>query len=543
MPMRMRNILAALLAVCLLAGLPLSGAVATQADVPADPPAAQADASDETADAPPDSEDEPPAQEEAPVASVELTMMGFDDSSARDWSTSAFFTRMLDKTGVAFTFQQYREYDAYQKAKADVLGGETLPHVLFKADLSPQEELRYAQDGTLIDLAPLLEAHAPNLSALLAEHPAWREAITLPDGKIVALPAITSPERQIVLWVNQWWMEALSLDMPTTPDAFRAMLTAFLNGDPNSNGKRDEIPLMLIGPWEARWLMSFFGLAANDYNVYLDEAGTVRYAPLEPEFALFLAYLRDLQAEGLLGKSAFRTTHAAEEMTEKEVSPLRVGSLLGFGATYSLLDTKYTEQYVALPPMAYDGRITYRDLLGEVWRGTFAITRACPDPAAALRWVDQLYAPEAAILGWAGLEGEDYEVNEDGSWTFLVDEFRSMEQVQNESLITGGASVPGMQPKAFWNSVDIAMERHSVAQSDMVARDARMPMPPLYLAQAAQDEIDALQVTLGRIVDEAIARFATGEIPLDDEQLAAFAQQLREGGADRMLALWQQAIH
>lgn len=473
-------------------------------------------------------------------AAEPMTMMGLDELTGRDWAQNEFFTRMEEKTGVGFTYQQFSVYDAYQKEKEKILGGDALPDVLFKADLSTQEELRYAQDGTLIDLAPLLAEHAPNLSKLLDEHPAWREAITLPDGKIVALPAINTMQNQVAVWVNKVWLDALGIAMPQTPEAYRDALIAIRDQDPNKNMKQDEVPLMLIGPWEAKWMMSFFGLAANDYNVYVDESGAVRYAPLEPGFVRYLEYMRNLYDEGLLGAEPFRTVHTIAEQTEKEIDPLRVGGLISTLPT-TMLDPKYTTGFVALPPMASEGKTVYRDLLGPVWRGTFAITRACPDPAAALRWVDMLYTEEGAILAYAGVRDADYAYDEEGTWSFLVDQMRSIDNLQIYTLISSGGELPGIAPRNFWEQLKSDLG-HVLTQYDVISSVATMPAPLCWPTAEEQAEMDAVQLELGRLVDVGIAKFITGEVPLDAEQIAAFEQSLQDAGAQRMTALWQAAV-
>lgn len=479
------------------------------------------------------------AQATEQAAGEPMTMMGFDNLSGRDWAQSLFFARMAELTGVSFTFQQFTEEAAYPKAKADILGGELLPDVLFKAGLTPQEELRYAESGVLIDLAPLLRENAPNLWALLEAHPDWREAVTLPDGKIVALPALADPADQVCVWLNKGWLDALHLEEPDSPESFRAALTAFRDGDPNGNGKKDEIPLYLMGPWEAKWLMSFFGLAANDYNVYLDEAGKVRYAPFQPQFSEFLTYLRDLNAEGLLGKEAFRGSHSLQEQMEQEASTLRVGGMISFVPS-SLLDVKFVDQFIALTPLEYGGRAVYRDLLGPVWRGAFAVTRACPDPAAALRWVDALYAEPGATLAMAGQEGIDYSYNEQGRWIFMVDEMRGIDSLRADALMDAtGEAVPGIRPAGFIENFDYDLQTHLTTQTAKVAQAARLPVPLRYLAEDVQAEIDELQLKLGEMVDTGIAKFATGETPLDAEHLASFEQELRDAGAERLVELWQ----
>ncbi len=475
------------------------------------------------------------------AAAEPMTLAGFDGVTGRDWARSEFFTRMQARTGVAFAPTQYSDSEAFQHAKEEILRCEgVLPDVLFKAELTPQEELRGAANDALIDLAPLLPEHTPNLWALLDAHPDWRAAITLPDGKIVALPALNEEPEQVILWINRAWLEALQLPMPGSPEALRETLTAFRDGDPNRNGRKDELPLLLTGPWEARWLMPYFGLVANDYNLFLGEDGAVRFAPFEPEFAEFLRYLRGLNAEGLLGEEAFRTTHVMLEQA-KDANKQRIGALIA-PAPYIPLDVESAEAFAALSPMAYRGKTAYRDLLGPVWRGAFAITRACPDPAAALRWVDQLYAEEGAILAAAGEKDVDYAVDPDGRWTFLIEGGRSAEFIQTQALMLDGGTMPGIRPMAFMARSDHALQNRILTEIAEVSRFARMPMPLVYLTDAEQAEIDALQAAVGRAVEEGVARFTTGETPLDEEHLAAFERSLREAGAEALVAAWQAVL-
>lgn len=481
----------------------------------------------------------------APLAAVaaesgieSMTMMGYDALSGRNWAKSEFFVRMEELTGVPFTFRQYEDADAYDKAKTDALAGNAMPDVFFKAGLTPQETLRYAETGALIDLAPLLEEHAPNLWALLQAHPDWREAITLPDGKIVVLPAVAGFADQVCLWINQEWLAALGLEVPDSPESLRVALEAFRDGDPNRNGRKDEIPLYVIGPWEARWLMPFFGLVANDYGLYVDEAGTVRFAPFQPAFAEFLAYLRDLNETGLLGAEAFRGVHALLEQEEQEASAPRIGAMISILPT-AWVKAEFSDRYVAVLPA--DG--VWRDLLGPVWTGTFAITSACPDPAAALRWVDVLYTEEGAILATAGKEGVDYETNEQGKWNFLVHEYRSIDSLRAEALMdAAGDALPGIRATEFLMAVDYPLQLHVSEQNQKVARAARLPVPLCYVDEETQAEIGALQEVLGALLDTGVARFALGETPLDAEHLAAFEQSLRDAGAERLTELWQDAV-
>ena len=78
-----------------------------------------------------------------------MTMMGFDDTSGRDWTANAFFTRMAERTGVSFELRQYDDRDEYEAALQNLAAD--MPDVLFRATLTPAQERDLLDDGTLID--------------------------------------------------------------------------------------------------------------------------------------------------------------------------------------------------------------------------------------------------------------------------------------------------------------------------------------------------------------------------------------------------------
>lgn len=172
------------------------------------------------------------------LAEQSFTMAGFDGAdSTHDWTTNQFFTRMEERTRISFTFQQYTNREKWQQAKDSMFQTGELPDVLFKAALTTDELIRYTDSGQLIDLLPLLAENAPNLWALLENNPDWLKAITLPNGKVGALPAIQSASTQDALWINKAWLDKLGLEAPTDMASLREVLNAFLTRDPNGNGQ------------------------------------------------------------------------------------------------------------------------------------------------------------------------------------------------------------------------------------------------------------------------------------------------------------------
>ena len=150
------------------------------------------------------------------AAEGSFVMAGYDgEDSTHDWETNKFFERMQERTGISFTFRQYNKRAKWQDAKTEMFSGGEMPDVLFKAALNTEELVRWTDSGHLIDLAPLIPENAPNLSRLLDENPEWRKAITLPNGKIGALPSIQRCAPQNAMWINQEWLKRLGLEMPT----------------------------------------------------------------------------------------------------------------------------------------------------------------------------------------------------------------------------------------------------------------------------------------------------------------------------------------
>ncbi len=475
----------------------------------------------------------------APAAMAEgnFVMAGYDgEGSTHDWNTNGFFVRMQERTGLTFTFDQYTSLEKWQEAKDAMFapGGE-LPDVLFKAALTTPELIRYSDSGQLIDLGPLLEENAPNLWALLEAHPDWREAITLPSGKIAALPAIQELAPQNAMWINQTWLDRLGLEAPTDWESLREVLTAFRDRDPNGNGKRDEIPFAFLGPWELKFFSHAWGVAANDYNIYLDEAGQVHYWPAEESFWEMALALREFYQEGLLDPDGFITADALRRITDEDAEA--VYGVFFAPTPVNQVPYDMSDDYALLEPLVYEEKQIYRDLCGEVTRGTFAITSACEDPAALLAWVDVLYTEEGAIAALAGTEGEDYVVGEDGSWTWKGGLEAMTASTLSELSVYDTGDMPWLFPDAFYDRYDEDNVQRVNGELRKLNACVVEPFPVYTLTEEESARALELQSQLGPYVDETLARVVLGELDADEAQ--TFVEGLEERGMQEMIDLWQ----
>jgi len=476
----------------------------------------------------------------AAVAEGAFTMAGYDgEDSTHDWATNAFFTRMEARTGLTFTFQQYDKLADWQKAKAAMYEGGELPDVFFKAAFSTDELIRWTDSGKLIDLKPLLAQNAPNLWQLLTEHPEWMEAITLPNGKIGALPAIQTVTPQNAMWINAEWLEELKLNMPTDFESLRAVLTAFRDRDPNGNGKKDEIPMLFLGPWELKFFSHAYGVVANDYNIYLDESGKVHYWPDEDSFFQLAGELRTLFEEKLLDPNGFTTVDALRRVTDSEADAV-YGSM--FSPTpVNLLPYDTAMAYVLLEPFYYEGRQVYRDLFGEITRGTFAITSACEDPAAVLAWVDYLYTEEGFILAEAGVDGEEFTWNDDGTWLWESTSESLLSTILPEATIRSGTNMPVHASLPFQQKIDDASTKQVVASLIALKAIDSMPYPLVYLTEEQQTRVAELIWDIGKYAEYQMVWFIAGDVAFNDDTWQDFCEQVKALGMDEMVSIWQTA--
>lgn len=469
-----------------------------------------------------------------------FVMAGFDDAEVgRDWSSNLFFARMQERTGVAFTYQQYSNAAQWTSAKAAMKAGAEMPDVLFKAELTTTECIDMLQNGALIDLAPYLDACCPNLSALLKKYPDVRDDITLPDGRIVSLPYITTNPQQNCVWINQNWLSALRLNMPGTAEELTAVLRAFKTGDPNRNGKADEVPLSFIGPFDLKFLGHAFGLVANDYNLRCED-GTVTFVAKGETYRAFVTWLRDLYAEGLIDKNGFYTVDTMRKVSDSKAA-VTYGALLNT-MTANVLPVDWTKQYAVLPPLEYEGKRVYRDFAGKTLRGTFAVTSACKNPEAMLRWVDTLYGEEGAILAAQGIQGTDYIIDGDGTWRMADEEAMRDNSYVASITISSGGTPPGVSPDNFQRRYNDDTVAYVSSQIDIVNASAVRPFPAYALTKAQEAEIAPLQNKIGLYVDMSLANFVLGETPLTDEAFAEYEQTLDEYGLSAFVAFWQNIV-
>ena len=195
-----------------------------------------------------------------------------------------------------------------------------------------------------------------------------------------------------------------------------------------------------------------------------------------------------------------------------------------------------------LKPLTYDGAQVYRNLFGPITVGSFAITSACQNPEEVLQWVDVLYSQEGAAEAMAGVEGEDYLWNNNGTWQYTADLTANSSYVLYDLSVYDTGNMPWLFPVDFYVSYDVDSLRNTTKSLIELQSYLVTPFPYYYVLSSQQRAVvDPLQLSLGKYVDESIAKFTLGELDISSqEDVDAFYSGLSERGVQDFISFWQE---
>lgn len=347
------------------------------------------------------------------------------------------YTKWLEeKTGYNIEFQFFSAgvTDYKTQLSTMVAGKVAMPDILYNFDLGADLHNRYGRDGVLVDLSPYFNDREK--SAIWWERfeqldPDQQRNIWLRmqssdgDGSIYGFPEIQESAIDVMdyqVWINQEWLDALDLPMPTDPDSLYNVLKAFKERDPNGNGLPDEIPLVgtanTLSGQTMHWLINMFIYEDDDTSFNVDENGKL-YSPYrEDAYRDALKYIRKLYKEGLL--SPLTLTAAGSDLRQM-VCPADGGEHLA-GVVCGHLTICFVQDHegiLAYEPLPIWGNALFHENGNNY--STF-ITSSCEERGnvdAAWNLLMLMATEESSLIQRYGIQGEDWDYAEEGSTSVL----------------------------------------------------------------------------------------------------------------------------
>jgi len=184
--------------------------------------------------------------------------------------------------------------------------GEELPDVIPFAGGMRTNLMPLLESGKFADARALFDQYAgPAMRAAYDEAPEAWYPYTI-DGQAVAIPILDQQfNSNLLLWVRTDWLKKLGLKAPTTIDEMEAVMDAFVNRDPDGNGKKDTYGLTAgfknaFHTWmsDIGFVFAAYGDMPDIWNK--DENGNLTFGSVAPTIKEGLAKLRSWKEKGYL---------------------------------------------------------------------------------------------------------------------------------------------------------------------------------------------------------------------------------------------------
>ena len=353
-----------------------------------------------------------------------------------DYSENYTLKMMEEQTGVRLDVSEYlvTSSDAATQ-KQLVLASGDYPDI-FLTGFTYAEMLNYGvKDGTLVPLDEYLTTRLsefPTIETLYTARPEYLNMLTAPDGHVYGMNHFSECghcRAKNKTYVNMDWLEQLGMEVPTTLDEFHDLLTAIKTTDLNGNGEADEIALTSCEATFISYIINAFlpcEVGSGKFTTIKD--GVASFGASTEEYRNALRYMKQLFDEGLIDEAAFTQTSDQMSQVVSGEAPM-VGVFSVSGGIYQIDMTNeyaYGNYRLMMPLKTADGA-QYADnmSIANMNAGaSFAMTDACENPDAAMKFMDALMNFDTYMVRVYGLEGEGWQYAEPGQTNVLGGEYR-----------------------------------------------------------------------------------------------------------------------
>lgn len=273
---------------------------------------------------------------------------------------------------------------------------------------------KFTESGAFLDLSPLIEAYAPNITAMYGN---TLDELRNEDGAIYYLAnwygvdtdAVTAFQVRYDYLIQLVGKERADSDEPYTQEEFLELLRRFKETYPKVGG--EESIAFTVNPdvgYQAA-LQGMYGL-----KKYYETPEGLKYLVRAPQYYQMLSFLNQMYRESLLDKEwvVNNTGYYNEKLLSGRVFAT-AGAYWDLDSVNAGLDKEYGEEAVfysikvlgegvAADETTYGGR----NSLG--W-DAIGITENCENPREAIEFLDFLASERGQYLQLWGIEGEDWE--------------------------------------------------------------------------------------------------------------------------------------
>ena len=431
-----------------------------------------------------------------------------------------------------------------------------LPDIMYAASFTyPGGLAKGVEDGVIADMDPLIREYMPNYMAILNSNEVARRQATSDEGKLMAAYVMVGTDTTIEsegtwngLAYRKDLFDPMGLELPETVSEWHdVLLKAKENGmpapfSPGTNGGSN--------------LSLAYGVTTNATDNYLQLDGdTVVASALQDGFGQYLEEMRSWFSEGLIDPNFT----SGGPMVTRDYSGVENDSTLLYDGWYAFAcgNTTYTMGQTTNPelymqaitnPVLEPGDEPVQCFQRIIAKDPIYITTACEKPELAAQWLDYWWSDEGTYLSWYGIEGETYELDEEGTpeFTELVTnnpDGLAPSDVLYQYTFNSGSWFGKHDVEQGWKMTNIINNSEDNIQLDSTAIFSA-PETNLWLTSslaftdAEGVELTSLQTAVNTLIEEYMVNYINGN---DSTSFDDFRETLSSYGMDRIVEIYQAA--
>lgn len=449
---------------------------------------------------------------------TQAQMAQYGYNSADDWQV---FREMRDRTGISVDLELVS--DASTQFGIMMASGDW-PDFIESFGTYYTSGYDHAVEEEVIAPLEEYEEYLPHLFAIVDSDEEIRRQATTDAGHIPGIPflKISTQGKSEGPWcgyvIRQDWLDAQNLEKPTTYDELENVLTVF-----QQNYETAVHPLKMMA-FGGNFMVDL-GISMHDgYNIRADwmvKDGKVAYAPLTAEYRDYVAMLADWYQKGFMSDDDITGTSYWMDPSDSAKEAYGVFPLIYYNDEQLYEVNKDKESYVisALPVLTREKGGEVHVVSGtDKWATQAVITATSENVELICQYWDYLFSPDGILLSNYGLEGVNFNFDENGDPQWIKEAFESddplwtLQRFQYLNLLFNTPSYDIFDRETVM-CAESSMENWAAWQTGW-DDDYCFPASATMTAKDAEN-FGAIMGDISTYVTETIGKIVTGNASLD----------------------------
>ena len=502
-----------------------------------------------------------------PICDEPITIiLSGKQGATTDWQNTAMVKYIEENLGIKLQCEPISD-DAFATQYALMLSENKLPDLIVRGPVDSAQIDKDGADGYWLDLSQYLDI-MPNFKAMLEKYPEWAAYQYAENGAIYGLNRVSPAKPNNSsgqIYYNKAVVEAVYPDPIESIDDFYEALKAVKAAYP------DKIPFSITFDKMPAYradiiLRNAFGIHFNDnsYMLVADDNGEVMLGDITDNNREYLKWLNKLYDEKLLDDNGFIYT------TDEYQAKVDAGEFIFWSGT----DLRHSNSTITNNPLDFgviaaltsdmEPETTYIYSNGITTGKRIYVSAATEYPEAICRLIDFLCTEEGAYLSNYGVEGEHFELVDDGYGNKTVDrsKFADLTNYKTEGewmnqkvIIEQGMPLLYEFGRMYFNDLDTAtLEKmmkdentttvwlaYKQLELNKIDNQLTAPAPLSYTAEESTERSTLATDVKNYLVTSKVS-FIRGEVDVnDDKAWADYVSKVKQMGWDRLKVIEQAA--